>query len=106
MPGPAIFDLHRSAVSERVHRIRVTGELDATTGPRLISSLGRARQQADRLCLDLSGVTFIDCSGLTALLRAVRNARRSGCDLEVDEQVSRPVQRMIEMAGLDRLFWP
>jgi anti-sigma B factor antagonist len=105
MGNSAIFDIRPCVASERICRLQVTGELDTVAAPRLLSSLRQVRQ-GTRLYLDLSGVTFIDCSGLTALLTAVTNARRNGCELEVDEPVSLPVQRMVEMAGVDRLLWP
>jgi anti-anti-sigma factor len=105
MGNSAIFDIRSCVASERICRLRVTGELDTLSAPKLISSVRQARART-RLYLDLSGVTFMDCSGLTALLTAVTNARRNGCELEVDEPVSLPVQRMVQMAGVDRLLWP
>lgn len=108
MPSSTSFDIRSSVNAEPVCRLRVIGELDTAAAPRLIRSLREARHRASpaRVLLDLSGVTFIDCSGLTALLTAARNARREGYELEVDEQVSLPVQRMIDMTGVDRLLWP
>lgn len=105
MSSSATFDIRRCLASERICRLRVIGELDTVTAPRLISSLRQARE-GTRFYLDLSGVTFIDCSGLTALLTAVRNARRDGYELQVDDPVSLPVQRMVEMTGVDGLLWP
>lgn len=108
MSSSTSFDIRSSVDSEPICRLRVTGELDTAAAPRLIRSLRQARQGASpaRVLVDLSGVTFIDCSGLTALLTAVRNARREGYELEVDEPVSLPVQRMIEMTEVERLLWP
>lgn len=105
MGSSAIFEIQPRVASDRMCRLQVMGELDTVAAPRLISSLRQVRH-GTRVYLDLSGVTFIDCRGLTALLTGVTNARRDGCELEVDEPVSLPVQRMVEMAGVERLLWP
>ncbi len=101
-----LFEIRRTTRPGRVCHLRVSGELDAETGPRLSGSLRRVRREAVHLCLDLSGVTFIDCSGLTALLVELRDGRLQGCELEVAQDASRPVRRLLTMTGVDRLVWP
>src|SRR4051812_27350270 len=49
--------------------VRVAGDVDLATAPALRSLLARTGREADVL-VDLSGVTFMDCSGLSALLQA------------------------------------
>ena len=49
--------------------VRVEGDVDIATVPALRSLLARAGHEAHVL-VDLSGVTFMDCSGLSALLQA------------------------------------
>ena len=105
MTGAALFEILSSDASERTYRLRVTGELDAATGPRLLTSLRRAGDVASRVCLDLGGVTFIDCSGLSVLLTALQEAQRDGWELELGQPVSRPVRRMLQMAGVNRRLW-
>jgi anti-anti-sigma factor len=105
MTTSARFEIWRSDGSERTYRIRVAGELDAASGPRLLTSLRQAGQAASRVCLDLTGVTFIDCGGLSALLIGLQEARREGWELEVDQPVSRSVARMLRMAGVNRQLW-
>ncbi len=64
-PGSVVVPLH--------------GELDiATAGPATERALAHAIP-GSVLVLDVSRVTFCDCSGLTALLRAARRARAMGC---------------------------
>jgi anti-sigma B factor antagonist len=105
MSGTSILDIRFSQEADSVHRLGVTGELDAETGPRLLASLLQDGLVGE-VRLDLSGVTFIDCSGLSILLRGLREARRHGHELAVDPDVSHPVERMIEMTGVGRLVWP
>ncbi|MGP9019927.1 STAS domain-containing protein [Streptomyces sp. BR1] len=60
--------------------IRVTGELDLLTAPRLAGSLARARRgaQVPYVVADLSDVTFMDCSALGALCAARTACRDRG----------------------------
>lgn len=105
MLGTSILDIRFSREAGSVHRLGVTGELDAETGPRLLASLLQGGLEG-QIHLDLSGVTFIDCSGLSILLRGLREARRHGFEVAVEPDVSRPVERMIELTGVGNLVWP
>jgi anti-sigma B factor antagonist len=87
--------------SERVsnaHRIAPAGELDIATVPLLEAAFDEVeRDGVHRIILDLSGVTFIDSTGIQLLLRM--NER---CDesrrLEI---ISSPaVERLLEITGL------
>ena len=104
--GPVVLDIQRTAEPERVYRLAVRGELDAESSTRLINSLRPARSKQASVRLDLSGVTFIDCSGLAVLLAELRASREDGWRLEVDQGVSQPVRRIIEMTGVTAQVWP
>ncbi len=57
--------------STRCPPVRVTGEIDIATAPRLRRALEHASADASgRVVVDLSGVTFMDCAGLGPLLEA------------------------------------
>jgi anti-anti-sigma factor len=106
MPATAVLDIEHSPDPAKIHRLGVRGELDAETAPRLISGLPATRGPATHLRLDLSGVTFIDCSGLAALLRALDEARAAGWVVEVDQRVSGPVRRIIQLTHTRHQIWP
>ena len=54
-----------------VARMVVVGEVDIATAPELVSCFARdGFGDAETVLVDLAGVTFIDCSGLHALLTA------------------------------------
>jgi anti-anti-sigma factor len=106
MLAGTMLDIDHSPDPDPVHRFGVSGELDAETAPHLITGLRGTRTSATRLRIDLSGVTFIDCSGLTALLNALDEARASGRVVEVDEQVSAPVHRIIQLTRTREQIWP
>jgi len=79
----------------------VRGEVDLATAPEL------RRQMTDRLAhaststlhLDLSGVSFMDSSGLLVLLGAQRRARLLGGDV-VLTRTSPQVARLLDLAGV------
>ena len=87
--------------------VAVGGELDMESGPCLRDRLTcMIWANGPVLALDLTGVTFIDCTGLTALLTARKAAQAQGGWLRV-VAVSRCVGRLIEITGLqDVLLMP
>lgn len=54
--------------------IRAAGEVDLSTVHHLTRELDAARADDRTAVLDLSGITFIDSTGLQALLEATRSA--------------------------------
>lgn len=86
--------------------VRVCGEIDLSVRRVLLDELVRATRRHDpHLLLDLSGVTFIDCAGLSALVKARRCAEDSGGSLHVVAVQSR-VRRVIHLVGLTDLLSP
>jgi anti-anti-sigma factor len=85
-------------------RIRLVGELDLATVPELDRLLDElARHGHSRLLIDLTGVRFMDSSGLASILRALHAARGNGHRLSV-RRGSPQVQRLFELTGVvDRL---
>jgi stage II sporulation protein AA (anti-sigma F factor antagonist) len=75
----------------------VRGELDCATGPALAAQLAA---DASITAIDLSGVTFIDPSGLAAL-DAARDRDGHGPELRA---VAPCVGRLIELAGVTGRF--
>lgn len=78
----------------------VKGELDLANAPHLDAALERAFADADDIVLDLSGVEFIDSSGLYAVVIAVRDAQASEKRLRISASLSAQVQRLFDLAGM------
>ena len=79
--------------------LAVHGELDLATSPRLEAALSaHLRGRPAVLTVDLSAVSFIDCSGLNALLRAQARARPCRTALRLDP-VSAQVSRLLALVG-------
>ncbi|MFB7508331.1 STAS domain-containing protein, partial [Streptomyces broussonetiae] len=61
--------------------VTVVGELDVVTAAELRAALQQAVTTYPRTVVDLAGVAFCDCTGLSALLAASRRARERGAVL-------------------------
>jgi anti-sigma B factor antagonist len=100
-PNDFVIDADLSADLAHVH---VTGELDISSAPRLITALHEAAQPpVRRIDLDCRGVSFLDSTGLRALLVARNEATRMGVDLVLVDP-SPSVSRVIQMTGLASLL--
>jgi anti-sigma B factor antagonist len=63
--------------------VRVVGELDVATAPRLAQTLRSAELCARGLVLDLRELTFMDCGGMRVIVNASVRARQAGCRLVI-----------------------
>jgi anti-sigma B factor antagonist len=76
--------------------VRVQGEVDAATAPRMGETVNRLLAKRQRVVLDLRRVDFMDLHGLAVLMRATRQARADGGSFAL----ARPapcVRRLIEL---------
>jgi anti-anti-sigma factor len=81
------------------------GELDLASVTELVDRAEAALREGGPLVLDLRGLRFIDSTGLGAVARIDRAARRAGTNLAL---VAGPanVQRVFEISGMvDALTW-
>jgi anti-sigma B factor antagonist len=86
--------------------VAVRGEVDIATAPALEQALETAiRESAGALVVDLSGVEFLDSSGLQVLLRARALLGREDRALAVVCPRG-PVRRVFELSGVSELFAP
>jgi anti-anti-sigma factor len=74
--------------------VRPSGELDLNTCPELLRAFGRADSQSELVC-DLSGITFIDSSGVRALIKlGQREPKRFALAGN-----NKHVERLLELTG-------
>jgi anti-sigma B factor antagonist len=87
--------------------INVTGEIDICSAPMVHAYLRKATDicagRGRDVVADLSGVTFMDATGLSVLLRADHHARRTGRRLRVAAPTA-PITRLLDITGLDTYF--
>src|SRR5438046_5200544 len=77
-------------------RVVFTGELDLAGTDTARNAIEKAEETSGMLVLDLSGLTFMDSTGLEIVLRAARRAHDSGRRLVV-ARPSPYVRRLFEM---------
>jgi anti-sigma B factor antagonist len=84
--------------------VSVDGEIHVSTAPEFSGALSATVESGrTRLVLDLSGVTFIDSTGLSVLLNALRRVTRAGGRMAL--VCSNPtVLRLFEITRLDSTF--
>jgi anti-anti-sigma factor len=78
--------------------VRVTGELNRITAPRLAQMLGAATRRARTVVVDLRGLTRVDSTGVDAIAHASHAARRAGRRLVLVRGLSQ-VERLLALAG-------
>jgi len=78
--------------------VRAVGEVDVSTVIAVRRELNTAREEGTTVLLDLSGVTFMDSTGLHLLLDASKSSALSDWAFFV-ARPSEPVQRLIELSG-------
>jgi len=80
--------------------VTVSGELDLATAPELEAVFeGVAATASDRVLVDLGQVSFLDSSGIRALVRAKRRLDVIGAPLVIDA-VSDPARQVLEISGV------
>ena len=80
------------------------GEIDLHVSPRVAESIrALIEQKPQRLVIDLSRVTYIDSSGLAALIEGMQNVEAYGGKF-VLAGVQENVRPIFEIARLDQVF--
>ncbi len=83
--------------------IRVEGELDFLTSPRLRAALREVFGDHPGDCIvDLTATAFMDSIGMSVLIQAAQRLRASNGTLEV--RPSAEVRKVLDVAGVSSLF--
>lgn len=84
--------------------VTVSGELDLATAPQLEAVFeGLEPTSSDRVVVDLEAVTFLDSSGIRALVRAKRRLDGIGAPLVIDG-ISPAARQVLELSGVLELL--
>jgi anti-anti-sigma regulatory factor len=89
-----------------VVRLALVGELDLDVQELFVARLRLLKRDGRHVRLDISRLTFLDVAALRAVIVCLSDARRDGWDLELGRDVTAPVQRLVELAGVRSLLWP
>jgi anti-sigma B factor antagonist len=103
---PAIVDVRTDARADGTAVVHLAGRLDLQSAPDVKQRLVQAVAEGHRLLVvDLGEVSFIDSSGLGALIGGLKAARLAGGDL----RIARPVEQarlVLVLTTLDRVLKP
>jgi anti-sigma B factor antagonist len=87
-----------------VEIVTLTNRLDVTTAPALLYWLNQSLPPAPaKVAVDLSQVTFIDSTGLSALVQGMKRCRERKGDLRLFG-LQAPVRIIFELTRLDKAF--
>jgi anti-sigma B factor antagonist len=91
---------------ESAEVIRCEGRLNMVAAPRLRSAIDDAVDSGSaRLVVDLSGTSFVDSSGLGALVAGLKRTRQAGGDLRIAGATDQ-VRTVLGLTNLDRVLRP
>lgn len=98
------FRLSEHPVDDRTSVIAVAGEIHVTTAPEFSALLNdSATRGRTAIVLDLTDVVFIDSTGLSVLLNALRRVTRAGGSMAL-VCTNPTVLRLFEITRLDSTF--
>ena len=81
-------------------RLIVSGELDIATSPYLREDLERELDAGRAVELDLSGLSFMDSTGISVVIQAMDQFAAQGRVFELSPELSDQVRRLLSMVGL------
>jgi len=91
-------------VSKRPNVLSLEGEIDLHVSPRVSISLRQMiEKKPKRLVVNLSGVTYLDSSGLAVLIEAMQNVEKYGGKFAL-AGMQETVRSIFEIARLDQVF--
>ena len=93
------FSCASYAEGEGFTRVTLSGELDLATAPRLVHALTEVADGTAVVILDLSELTFMDSSGLHAIISARARLAETDCRL-VLVPGGHQVQTLFELTGI------
>ena len=85
--------------------VAVAGEIDLSTADQLDAAIRDAEKtETNRIVVDLSALYFIDSTGLSVLLDAIKRSRRDGNRLSFVPSKHEGVTRLFALTGTTEMF--
>jgi anti-sigma B factor antagonist len=95
------LEISRREARDGSVELRLTGELDLSTAPQLEEAIAEVMDPStEEIVVDLSGLSFMDSSGLRVLLAADSDTKASGKRLRI-ARGPEAVDRVFRLTGLD-----
>jgi anti-anti-sigma factor len=97
VPGGSVVLVAANVRGDEV-RIGLTGEIDASNAARLREALSELDVRQTRVSIDMSALTFVDCTGL-AMLRTLDRSRRGTGRVRLEGIRHPTVRRIVELTN-------
>lgn len=82
----------------------VKGRVDSETAPELDDALaGLLKNETNKIVLNLEAVDYLSSAGLRALVKALKDAQKSGGNLHL-AAVSEPIEVVLRTVGMMQMF--
>ncbi len=105
-PIPISMPLHMSSsTANRRTVLHCSGKLISETADSFVVETKRLAERSDTLVLDLGGLTYIDSSGLGALVRAFTSLRRDNVEFRL-QNVTQRVMELLRITNLAKVLQP
>ena len=100
------MEIDTSTVEGRLAVVRLEGRLNMVAAPRLKNAIEDVVDGGStHVVVDLTAVSFMDSSGLGALIAALKKARQAHGDLRI-AGVNEQVATVLQLTNLDRVLRP
>lgn len=83
--------------------LKLAGEVDLAAAPEVRSAILKQVGAGRSLLVQLSGVSYMDSSGVACLVEGMQAARKSGCDFALLEPSAAALE-VLQLARLDQVF--
>ncbi len=90
--------------TQNISLMRINGRVDSDTTPEFESALSKLlNDNRNKIILDLQGVEFLSSAGLRAMVKALKDAQKSGGDVRL-VSVSQPIEVILRTVGMLQMF--
>lgn len=87
-----------------VSKVQLAGRLEAATVPELKAEVQKlVKNTSSQIVLDMAGVTFVDSSGLGAMVASLRTVNKVDGDIRI-ANLTPDVRSIFELTRMHRLF--
>ncbi|MGP4081925.1 STAS domain-containing protein [Pseudalkalibacillus sp. R45] len=98
------LQIKKNETDTHIDELVLVGEVDAYTAPKLKETLLEATQKPDQqVVVDLSGVQYMDSTGLGVFVGALKSSQQYGSTLTLTGMTDR-VERLFEITGLTEVM--
>lgn len=84
--------------------MKIKGRVDSETAQEFDSALSKLLNESrNKIVLDLQAVDFLSSAGLRAMVKALKDAQKSGGDVRL-ASVSQPIEVVLRTVGMMQMF--